>query len=130
VFAEGGEYILASTLESDSEIDDDEASDEENNEMSFRKQKNLTIDRDIEITRISYLSALNIRQAISDIRGFEQYWPPTTAHYENSPWEASTPIALYNTLAWMTGKSDEICDDRFVTTSADTHRRLMSIVQD
>ena len=130
VFAEGVESILASTLESDSETDDDETCDEENSGISFIKEKNSPVDIEMETTRMSYLSALNIGHAISDVRGFEQYWPPTTVHYENSSWEAAIPVALYNTLAWMTGASDEICHDRFVSMSAENHQKLVSIVQD
>lgn len=127
VLMEGNEGALADKFQSVSE--DESSDDETDTEVCATAVKN-TVDVDHVGTRTAYLSALNIRRLLSDIRGCKDIWPPTAADFQQSAVEGMIPPALYNMLAWIVGASDEVCHEGFVATPEACHLKLLSIAQD
>ena len=84
---------------------------------------------DQQIARELYMSALQLRNVLRDCDN-SSVWPPTNAHLTSEHAKQIVPVPLYNMLAWVVGVSDEFCVEKFVESSDENNRKLVSISQD
>lgn len=80
--------------------------------------------------RALYHCARSLENTISEVKGLNEKWPPTSADLQVDEVASMIPSQLFNFMAWMTGCSDVFTDDGHVSTTEESRRRLLSICQD
>lgn len=78
-----------------------------------------------------YHTGRYVHQLLVDHPPLDLGWPPSPTDFTMENSEACIPPALYNLLALIVGATTEpTSDEDFINTSADFHRKLISICQD
>jgi hypothetical protein len=94
------------------------------------RHDNENIDKTHDHRYLLYLSSQIFKGVISDVFGFNDFWPHIASDSRNNSADGFVPPMLFNFLTSMTGVSEEVEMETFVPTNEDNERKILSIAHD